>query len=133
MIDLAYNMALKSTSRFRLGAVLVKRRKVISTGFNQMKKTHPLMQRHNPRKDILLGLHAEIHSCIGVPAAQLESADVWVARVYANGRLAMAMPCKVCQNFLREVGVKNVYYSTGTGKNSMGIGVLQLDHESRRS
>ncbi len=79
-----------------------------------MRKTHPIMRKHSD-DEFELGLHAEVHACIGVSAADLQGAEVWVARVYRNGELAMARPCAVCQRFLRSVGVARVYYSTGYG------------------
>lgn len=111
---LAKNMALKSVSRFRLGAVLARRGKVLSTGYNQMRKTHPLMRKHS-NEEFELGLHAEVHACIGVSAGDLHGADVWVARVCRDGKLAIAKPCSVCQRFLRSVGVNRVYYSMDDG------------------
>lgn len=110
MIDLAIRMAAKSTSRFRLGAVIARRNKVISTGFNQMSKTHPAMERYNTNK-YLLGLHAEIHACLGVPANLLYGADIHVARILKDGSVAIAKPCSVCYNYLKAVGIRNIHYT----------------------
>jgi len=108
---LARTMAEKSVSRFRLGAVLAKKNRVISTGYNDMGKTHTLMQKYNLDKTWAPGLHAEIHSCIGVPMADLDSADLYVVRILKNGGLAMAKPCRICQKFIADVGIRRVYYS----------------------
>ena len=116
MIDLAKNMALKSTSKFRLGAVLVKRGRVISTGFNMMNKSHPIMQKYSEDIDFTLGLHAEVHACIGVAASDLYASELWVCRLYKSGQFAMAMPCKVCRRFLIDVGIKKVHYTNLEGK-----------------
>lgn len=115
MLDLAKHMAFKSVSKFRLGAVLVKKGRVVSTGFNQMRKSHPIMQKYLGKSDFTLGLHAEIHACIGVPAEDLLGADLWVCRLHKDGSLAMAHPCKICQKFLTDVGVRRVYYSDNLG------------------
>jgi len=116
MINLARHMALKSVSKFRLGAVLVKRGRVISTGFNMMNKSHPIMQKYSENIDFTLGLHAEVHSCIGVSAKDLHAAELWVCRLHKNGKFAMARPCLVCRKFLIDVGVKKVYFTNLEGK-----------------
>ncbi len=113
-IDLALSMANKSTSKFRLGAVLAKRGNVISTGYNQMDKTHPLQNKFY-KGDGVLGLHAEVHACIGVPAASLHGAHLYVMRILADGRIAMAKPCPTCYKFLASVGVARITFSTGYG------------------
>jgi deoxycytidylate deaminase len=104
-------MAYKSISRFRLGAVLVKKNRVISTGYNDMSKTHTLMQKFNLDKSWAPGLHAEVHACIGVHSIDLDYADLYVVRVLRNGETAMAKPCKICHKFLMSVGLRRVYYS----------------------
>jgi deoxycytidylate deaminase len=113
-INLALSMAKKSTSKFRLGAVLARRGNVISTGYNQMDKTHPLQNKFY-KGDGALGLHAEVHACIGVPAADLLGAHLYVTRILANGQIAMAKPCPTCYKFLTSVGVARVTFSVSGG------------------
>ena len=109
-MDLATAVALKSPSRFRLGAVLVKRRKVLGVGFNNMAKTHPRMERFN-NQTFTLGLHAEVAACVGIPLIDLEGADLYVVRLLKNGKRALAKPCYICQKFIAHVGIRGVYYS----------------------
>ena len=116
MIDLARHMALKSISKFRLGAVLVKRGRVISTGYNHMRKSHPIMQKYSENIDFTLGLHAEVHACIGVAADDLHTAELWVCRLHKDGKFAMARPCLVCQKFLIDIGVKKVHFTNLDGR-----------------
>ena len=110
---LARTMAEKSISRFRLGAVLAKKNQVISTGYNDMSKTHTLMQKYNRNKSWAPGLHAEVDACIGVPWADLYGADLYVVRILKNGDLAISRPCRICQRFITDVGIRRVYYSIG--------------------
>lgn len=114
-ITLAIAMAQKSTDRFRLGAVLVRRKRPISVGFNQMRKTHPLMERHQRARGYTIGLHAEVHACLGVAPRDLMGADIYVARILRDGRLGIARPCRYCQRFLAAVGVRRAYYTDRTG------------------
>ena len=109
--ELARTMAEKSLSRFRLGAVLARKNQVISTGYNDMRKTHTLMQKYNRNKAWTPGLHAEVDACIGVPAANIEGADLYVVRILKNGHLALAKPCRICRRFILDVGIRRVYYS----------------------
>ena len=109
-------MALKSISKFRLGAVLVKKGRVISTGFNIMRKSHPIMQKYSENIDFTLGLHAEVHSCIGVSANDLHASELWVCRLHKNEEFAMARPCLTCQKFLIDIGIKKVYFTNLEGK-----------------
>ena len=110
-------MASKSTSKFRLGAVLVQRGYVLNTSTNNMGRTHPAMERHRKGASFPLGLHAEVGACLGVAPGELVGSEIYVARVLRNGSLALAKPCEICQRFLRAVGVERVYYSSHEGWN----------------
>lgn len=111
---LALRLALKSTGNYRLGAVVAKRCRVLSTGFNRQ-KTHPIMEKYNASGWTKFGLHAEVDSCLGLPADDLLGAEVYVGRIMKNGLPSMAKPCEICERFLRSVGVAKVYYSTQEG------------------
>ena len=108
---LARRQAEKSVSRFRLGAVLARKNRAISTGYNDMRKTHTLMQKYNHDKTWAPGLHAEVDACIGVPRAELLASDLYVVRILKSGKVALAKPCKICQRFIADVGIHAVYYS----------------------
>jgi deoxycytidylate deaminase len=114
LMHLALRIALKSISKYRLGAVIAKRKKILQVGFNQMGKTHPQMQKY-VKGDWTPGLHAEVDCCLGLPAEDLLGADVYVGRIMKNGLPSLARPCEVCQRFLKNVGVRVVYYSTREG------------------
>lgn len=107
--------ALKSRSKFRLGAVVVKRGRVISTGWNQMEKTHPLTLRYSTKPKILLGLHAEIHA--GLRAGlKLPGSEVYVVRLYKDNSFATSKPCGMCENFLRAAQVRKVWFISFNGE-----------------
>lgn len=109
---LATLIAAKSPSRFRLGAVLVKRNRIISVGYNNMAKTHPRMELLSQNPTWSPRLHAEVHCCLGVDPALLVGTTMFVARLLRNGQLAMAKPCGMCLGFLQATGVQKVVYST---------------------
>jgi len=114
-IKLAVNTAFRSKSKFRLGAVLVKKGKVLSFDYNRMNRSHPVQQKFS-KTPFTIGLHAEIACCLGVGLRDLENSSVYVARVLRNGESALARPCQGCERFLRNVGVREVFY---TGQNSV--------------
>lgn len=119
-IEHAKNMALKSLSKYRLGAVIVQSNTAISSGFNNMLKTHPLMQQYNPKRHkYATGTHAEVQAMIGCERQHLRGADLYVVRVLKNEEFANAKPCLICQRVMNAIGIRNVYYTTGNG-----VGVL---------
>jgi len=92
---------------FRLGAVLVHRNSIVSVGLNSY-KTHPLMAARTEWPF----LHAEQNAIIRAGLDNCEGLDLYIARVLKNNDLAMSKPCKVCIELIKDVGIKNIYYST---------------------
>lgn len=88
----------------KIGAVVVRKNRVISTGFNQV-KTHP----KSPHPYFML--HAELAAIIGCSYEELKGATIYVFRQHRNGECAMAKPCPTCEAALRQAGIKKVYYS----------------------
>lgn len=115
-MTLALKLAHKSISRYRLGAVIAHRGRVVNTGFNKMNRTHPIMKRYNPwGEDSTPGIHAEVDSALGVDAKDLVGAEMYVGRILKNGDPALAKPCQLCQNFIQAVGIRVVYFSVEAG------------------
>ena len=94
-------------SKFRLGAILVHKNSIVSVGMNSY-KTHPLMAARTEWPF----LHAEQHAIIRAGVDNCEGLDLYVARVLKNNELALSKPCDVCAKLIKNVGIKNVYYST---------------------
>lgn len=104
MFQLAKQMSLKSTGIHRLGCVIAKKNKVISRGFNTCYKTHPATPHPSQT------LHAEIRAVLQAPT-NLKGAVAYVYREHKNGDAANARPCETCQQVLRNLGIKTVYYT----------------------
>ena len=102
--------AFKSKSRFRVGCVLAKGDRIISSGFNKMDKTCPTATKNGE-----YSIHAEIAACRGLRPYDVAGASAYVCRILQNGALAMAGPCEMCRRVLRQMGIKKVYYSTSKG------------------
>lgn len=109
---------LSTYPKAKIGAVIVLGNRVISVGYNQVEKAHPLVRKYNKFQ----GLHAEIHSLFGVRHKHdLRGAKVVVYRENKDGELAMCRPCSVCQKILSTYGVKKMIYTTNGGWNSEDI------------
>lgn len=92
--------------RYRIGALGV--RKDGTTVFSQ----------NGPALDKCPRIHAEFRLSEKLDVGS----RVWVARLAANGELAMAKPCRNCERILRIRGVYRVIYSVAPNE----FGVIYL-------
>lgn len=95
----------KSTYMHKMGAVVVKKNKIISTGYNKPTKTHPLSE--NEFKTV----HAELDAILGLSDEEIYGSHVYIFREYKSGEPATAKPCKHCEKLLRKKGVSKVFYT----------------------
>lgn len=116
-LSLAYDVAMTSPSRKPVGAVLMRKNKVIATATNQDCKSHPLQAKWAKRVglDEKIYLHAEIASLI---KAREDADKIVVVRIggHSQNEMRMAKPCPICEAYLRHAGIKHVYYSEWTNK-----------------
>lgn len=109
-----------SGSNAKLGCAVIYKHRVISTGTNS-DKVHPLQAKYNvyrfsgstPHK-----VHAEVASLI--PLIKDKSIDwtqvkLFLYREKKSGTLGLSRPCKSCMALIRDLGIKQVYYTTDTG------------------
>lgn len=107
-----------ATSRYseyviKVGAAILKGRRIVSVGFNRTKTT-PLIRRKLSNTSLVDKLHAEM-SAILKARTDLYGATIYVARTTAFGTLSMSKPCHLCMAMIREAGIKNIYYTTMNG------------------
>lgn len=124
IINQAIAVAMASDAPKKMGAVLLKRNKIISAATNSYTKTHPIQKwaaertaRIYGQKDYSLKqyLHSEIRAII---KAKGEPADtIVVCRVGGHGgkELRNSRPCNICSAFLIQNGVQHIHYSTDQG------------------
>lgn len=113
-LQLAIDTAKSSPSRRRVGAVLLKKNKVIATAVNLEEKSHPLQAKLAQK--VGLGEKIYLHAEISVLIKAKEDADtIVVARVNSQNKLRMAKPCPICALALEQEGIKNIYYTTNEG------------------
>ena len=101
----AISQAMRSTYKKRMGAVVVRKGKLVGSGCNKVNSTGRLDD----------GIHAEIDALNNTTARYRQDSTVYVCRLTKLDVLAMAMPCEACQAVMRKMGVKYAWYTTEDG------------------
>lgn len=116
ILQLAINTAKSSPSKKKVGAVLLRKNRVIVTATNLEKKTHPLQAflAEKVGLDEKIYLHAEVNALI---KAKEKADTIVVARIggHEHNELRMSRPCPICQMALDMNNVSRVIYSTNRG------------------
>jgi len=101
----------------KLSAVVMIRSIPIAFGFNQ-NKTHPIVRQYDKNKT----LHAEVDAVLKARKRlrypmnfNMSDCTVVVYREDRNGKMAMAKPCKICQQIMKDHQIEDVVYSTANG------------------
>ncbi len=95
---------------YSLCALVVRKNKVISVGYNS-RKTSPKM---NNRMQMW---HAEASALTRCPEGDLTGADLIVARIRRSGLPGLAKPCACCMGFIRHFGIRRVFYTCNDSNN----------------
>lgn len=132
MFHQAYVEATKSThDRFHIGCVVVYKHKIIGRGHNS-NKTHPIQKKYNERYrefkfcdnsgSIHHSLHAEISALLGIPYyvgkdVDFSKVSMYVYRICPGRKrgYGLSKPCPACEAFIRDMGIKSVYYTDNSG------------------
>ena len=109
IINIAIKQSGLSKHRFRLGAVVYKRLKVMGFGYNDHIRTHPMSPHPFKTK------HAEFSAllnAVGRYGANCTSnSSVYVYRMRADGSSGLAEPCKFCYKMLKLAGINEIFWS----------------------
>ena len=122
LFKFAKNMAeMSDFERQQVGCVAVYKNKIIGMGFNST-KTHPLQKEYN--KVRFTGdysphcMHAEVHALMPIRNMDIDwsKVKVYTYRICKGNpnKGALARPCPSCQAFMRDLGIKHIYYTTST-------------------
>lgn len=118
---LAKNVAeLSDFSRCRVGCVVIYNGKVLNSSFN-CNKTHPLQKVYNQYRfsgdECPHKLHAEIHALIPFLRQDIDwgRVSVYVYRIRKDIGKGIARPCEGCMEFIKSLGIKDIYYTTNDG------------------
>jgi len=101
---------LSTFTRARMGAVLIKGGRILSSGYNQTR--YSKLSARNQYESI----HAE-EACIikllrkpnGLQ--MLAGATIYITRIKKDGSTGLAKPCKTCQDLINSVGIKKIVHT----------------------
>ena len=115
LIDIAEGIELEKdiNPRTRHYAFILNKSKIISIGRNSL-KTHPKVIKYGYNKNA--GIHAELSALIKSGTIFHSNNKIFTFRFDKSGSLNNGKPCIFCQKALRDVGMKEVWYSCEKGK-----------------
>lgn len=117
----------KNASKFsdfdkqHLGAVIIYKGRVLSVGWNST-KTAPIQKSYNRLRGYDVetaknSLHAECSALIKCKDMDIDwgRASVFVYRELKDGSKAKSAPCPACRQMIKDMGIKNIYYTVADG------------------
>ena len=109
-------LANKSNLTQKHGCVLVRNKKIISSGYNF--KIHNSFMIRDKQTEIneVFSVHAEISTIKKVKNQDLSNCDMYIVRLgpqktFKSNHMKYSQPCRVCHSYIEEFGIKRVYYS----------------------
>jgi deoxycytidylate deaminase len=124
ILQQAFAVAMASNAPKKIGAILLKRNRIIASAVNDYTRTHPIQfwaaQNaarifNEPQLENKTYLHAELRSLI---KAKEDADTIVVCRVGGHGghELRMSRPCRVCESYIHSCSsVVHIHYSTPQG------------------
>ena len=112
VFKLGMQKAEESDVFFRVGAVIFKGSRIISSGKNEFKNSG-IPYKYRKTK---LSIHAEQAAINNIDWKKIKGCSIFVIRVNRSGMIAMAYPCKYCIDSLEHVGIRWIYYTNKSGE-----------------
>ena len=132
-IEIAKVVSSRSTClRRKYGAVIVKDRVIVSTGYNGSPRgmtdcidtgkctRKELNIPSGERYELCEAVHAEQNAIINGSPERMKDATIYIAGFEENGDFADGAPCKLCNRMIRNAQIKEVVY-LGNGGNIVKI------------
>lgn len=104
-MNIAKKLSYKSRFRYKMGCVIANGNEIMGLGVNNPYKTHP---RSNNRVNTI---HAELSAILNSRKEDLTNCTAYVYRESKEGFPAIAKPCIFCQDLLKQMGIKEVYFT----------------------
>lgn len=107
-----------------IGCIAVYCGKIIGIGYNS-EKTHPIQKYYNKyrnknNKIFTAKLHAEINCINNIRHLDInfKKVKLYIYRVLVDKPCGMSRPCPSCMAAIRDLGIRNIYYTTDDGYTS---------------
>lgn len=106
--------------KYHIGCIAVCQGQVIGLGCN-CNKTHPTQKFYNkyrnPSETLLPKLHAEINYLNQIRNLDINFSKVkfYIYRIRKDQPFGMARPCASCMAAIKDLGIKEIYYTTNDG------------------
>lgn len=123
-INCAKEVAKLSDFKTKTGCVIVYNHTIISSGCNTH-KTHPIQFKYNDyRFDkryntscVIPKAHAEMIALSKIKYLDINwsKVKVYVYRIFNRNGFGLARPCPACMQFIKELGIKHIFYTTYDG------------------
>jgi tRNA(Arg) A34 adenosine deaminase TadA len=111
MLDKAINIAKQvQNKKQNICAIITDRRlNILSIGVNSYSKTSPLQKFYADRVGEVHKIfnHAEI-DCIKKLPHHSKPENIFIARISKSGKSLPAFPCRICQEALKDLGIKAI-------------------------
>ena len=110
----------KNHRKIQIGAILVYKKRIVSSGFNSL-KTNPTQDKLNIYRDFYPKpypyIHAEVNCILHCKEKiDWEKAKLFIYRENGKSNLpVLAAPCNGCKHLIIQKGIKNIYYTTNNG------------------
>lgn len=127
-IEIAKVVSSRSTClRRRYGAVIVKDRVIVSTGYNGSPRgmvncidtgkctRKELNIPSGERYELCEAVHAEQNAIINGSPERMKEATIYIAGVEEDGNFADGTPCKLCSRMIRNAQITEVVYLRNDG------------------
>lgn len=111
---------LSSYPRHKVGCVVVKGHRIISSGCNSKDRCCSIQAKLDTEKYGVKcpgRVHAEIAALLPFfrNKIDLSGASIYVFRKHRDGTLAMARPCSSCQKIIKALNIRKVFYTIEAG------------------
>ena len=124
-LDMAKEASTQSDfTKQKLGAVAIYHGSLLATGCNSC-KTSPIQKRYNKARDYHIEAGYKNTNCVHAETACLSKircldidfskVKLYVYREHKNGVKALARPCPACQKMIKDMGIKEVWFTTENG------------------
>lgn len=108
--------------KFHIGCVAVYQGKIIGYACN-LQKTHPLQKEYNifrnheDNANFIPRIHAEINCIASIRKLDVDFGKVklYVYRERTLGGKGLSRPCAACMAAIKDLGIKDIYYTTDDG------------------